>query len=274
MHRKPKINNRSKIICIVFSLIAIACAVIGLIYDNFRRGQDNQNKELYSKTKESIVASDGDAEEIVINWDELEQYDVVGWLKFDENIDYPILQGETNDTYLRNAMDRTPNIAGSIFLSSKNMPDFTDKNSIVYGHNMRNGTMFGTIRNYLDPNYHGVDSFDIYLPDGTKHSYMIFSINQVYDGSTAYQYTFTNDKEFEEYQELMKNNSIKDCGVKINKDKRIVTLSTCSSLGSSQGKRVVITGMEYSIKKTQEPASWYNRIEEAKKKIQEQRTTK
>ena len=274
MHRKPKINNSSKIFCIIFSVIAIICAVIGIIYDNYRRKQDDQNKELYSKTKDSVVASDGDADEFVINWDELEKYEIVGWLKFDENIDYPIVQGETNDTYLRSAIDGSYNIAGSIFLSANNMPDFSDQNSIVYGHNMRNGTMFGTLRNYLDANFNGVNSFDIYLPDGTKHSYMIFSINQVYDGSVAYQYCFTNNEEFKDYQELMKNTSIKDCNIKVDENKNIVTLSTCSSIGSSQGKRVVITGMEYSVTKTQEPASWYNRINNKKKSIQERRKKK
>ncbi|MCD7734558.1 MAG: class B sortase [Clostridiales bacterium] len=81
--------------------------------------------------------------------------DVVGWLYCpDTVINYPVLQGESNDTYLHHMVDGSYNSAGSIFLDYRNAADFSDANSILYGHNMKNESMFGTLDKYKKQSYY------------------------------------------------------------------------------------------------------------------------
>ncbi|MFR3321064.1 MAG: sortase domain-bontaining protein [Lachnospiraceae bacterium] len=82
--------------------------------------------------------------------------DIVGWLRIRAlDISYPVVQGKDNDYYLHRTFEKTDNFAGCLFVNSYNMGDFTDQNTIIYGHNMKNGSMFGklsrilTIRRYL-----------------------------------------------------------------------------------------------------------------------------
>lgn len=84
-----------------------------------------------------------------------ENPDIIGWLYCEDTpINYPIVQAEDNDYYLYRLPDGTSNISGSIFADFRNLPDFSDPNTIIYGHNMKNGTMFSTLRNYRQQSYY------------------------------------------------------------------------------------------------------------------------
>ena len=98
--------------------------------------------------------------------------DVVGWLELEAipSISYPIAQGEDNEYYLHRTIKKTYNFAGSVFIDSTNASDFSDCNTIIYGHNMRSGAMFGTLKQYLDKDYltaHKKISFDTIYEHGT-----------------------------------------------------------------------------------------------------------
>ena len=70
--------------------------------------------------------------------------DVVGWIYFEnDDLSYPVLYSGDNDKYLRTTIDGSDATAGAIFIEGGNSPDFQDQNTIVYGHNMRNLSMFG-----------------------------------------------------------------------------------------------------------------------------------
>ena len=90
-----------------------------------------------------------------IDWEKLKEQnsDLVGWIVMDPNVNYPVVQGEDNAYYLHRGFNRGYNINGCIFMSSNNSPDWKDPNTIVYGHNMRNGSMFGTNSNYMSKKY-------------------------------------------------------------------------------------------------------------------------
>ena len=80
--------------------------------------------------------------------------DMVGWIYFeDTGINFPVMQGENNLTYLNKDPNGSFSLSGSIFLYSRNSPDFTDEYSLVYGHHMEYGKMFGTLDRYLDSSY-------------------------------------------------------------------------------------------------------------------------
>ena len=80
--------------------------------------------------------------------------DVIGWIYIeDTNINYPIVQGTDNKYYVDHMVDGTKNGAGSIFMDYRNALDFSDPNTVIYGHNMKNKTMFAHITEYKDPEF-------------------------------------------------------------------------------------------------------------------------
>lgn len=80
--------------------------------------------------------------------------DMVAWLTLDDtNVDYPVMQGEDNTEYLNKNPFGEYALAGSIFLDSRNSPDFSDMYSLVYGHHMEHGMMFGALDEFLNEEY-------------------------------------------------------------------------------------------------------------------------
>ncbi len=84
-----------------------------------------------------------------------EHPDIIGWIYSpDTPINYPVVQGEDNQYYVDHLVDGTPHGSGAIFLDFRNSPDLSDLNSLIYGHNMTNKAMFGSIRNYRNQSYY------------------------------------------------------------------------------------------------------------------------
>ena len=80
--------------------------------------------------------------------------DTVGWITMDRTvIDYPVVQGKDNDYYLRRLYSGEKGYAGSIFMDAGNAPDFSDRNTLIFGHNMKSGSMFGTLQNFASRSY-------------------------------------------------------------------------------------------------------------------------
>ncbi len=119
---------------------------------------DNEYEKLeeeYAEVPAEVTTSDEVEEEEgpVIDFAALKAVneDIIGWLVVEAlDISYPIVQSEDNDFYLHRTTEKTYNFAGSIFLDYMNKPDFSDCHSIVYGHNMKNGSMFGTLKQFRD----------------------------------------------------------------------------------------------------------------------------
>ena len=110
-------------------------------------GSDDQRSEDLSKP----------ADLPVINFKALQAVnpDVIGWIYSpNTTINYPVVQGDDNAYYLKHLADGTENRNGCPFLDVQNRPDFTDDNSIIYGHHMQNGTMFAGISWYEDQSYY------------------------------------------------------------------------------------------------------------------------
>ena len=109
---------------------------------------DHANDKSYLKYKPGVVNADGAENDSPIT------QDMVGWITMDDtNIDYPIMQGVDNATYLNLDPYGQYSLAGSIFLDSRNNSAFTDEYSIIYGHHMEYGVMFGALDEYLNEDY-------------------------------------------------------------------------------------------------------------------------
>ena len=90
----------------------------------------------------------GSAEDFTVDFDALKQInsDIAAWIRIPGVLDYPVVQGTDNSYYLHHTFRKEYNIAGSIFLDSRNASDFSDRKNIIYGHNMRDGSMFHVLR--------------------------------------------------------------------------------------------------------------------------------
>ena len=154
--------------------------------------------------------------------------DVVAWIQIPAlDISYPVVQGKDNYYYLHHMFDGQENKNGSVFVDYHNQPDFTDGNTIVYGHNMKNGSMFGTLDHYQDQSlYQQYPYFYIYIP-GSVLEYQIISCYAGRNGSIGYTYSFPEPEDFQKFVDTVLSYSGYDTGVTITDSDYIVTLSTC-----------------------------------------------
>lgn len=181
-----------------------------------------------------------------IDFDSLQNInpDVIGWLEMEavDTINYPVVQGEDNDYYLHRTFQKTDNFAGSIFMDYMNKSNFGQRNTIVYGHNMKNGSMFGSLKNYRDQEvYKKSPYFWIYTPTRI-YKYEIFACAEVDKFGPDYQITFRDKEDFEEFIYHAQDQALYDTGVDVDDTDTIVTLSTCTGNEATrfivQGKRV------------------------------------
>ena len=163
--------------------------------------------------------------------------DVAGWIRFlTLDISYPIMHGETNEEYIRNTWSGMANTAGSIFLESLNHSDLNDSHTIIYGHNMKNKTMFGRLSDYkVEGVYEKSPEFMIYT--GEKlYEYRIFAYYDVLETDPVYTIYYEASDEFGQMIKDMQANSWIDSGVVVDKEDKVITLSTCST----EGRRFIV----------------------------------
>ncbi|HHV39176.1 MAG TPA: class B sortase [Tepidimicrobium sp.] len=154
--------------------------------------------------------------------------DIMGWISIPgTNIDYPVVQGKDNDYYLDRDVYGNSSRHGSIFMDYRNNIS-KDKNIIIYGHHMRDGTMFGELRNYKDETYYKRNRY-IYLDIGKgKYKYRVFAV-YITGGSTDYLKTnFKSTNEFLSYLETINKKSLFKEEHKFGGQEKLITLSTCS----------------------------------------------
>ncbi len=169
--------------------------------------------------------------------------DVIGWLYVEAiEISYPIVQGKDNDQYLHTTYEGTYNFAGSIFADYENSKDFKDPNTIIYGHNMKNGSMFGVLNKIVSENAYDNSHYFWILTPEHDYRYEIFSAYTTAVNSSTYTLFKKHDKEYEEYLAQMKKNSeVNTKDVQPEMVDNIVTLSTCTGNSST---RFVVQGVQ------------------------------
>lgn len=169
--------------------------------------------------------------------------DVVAWIQFEHvDISYPVVKGTDNVHYLTHTVKNTENKAGSIFMDYQNASDFSDMNTIIYGHNMKNGSMFGLMGKYKKAEFYtGRECFWIYTPQA-DYRYMIFSCHEPKaDDSDVYTFWSAPCEAYGQYLTNAKNMSMYPTGVvELGQEDKIVTLSTCTSRGDDY--RFVVQG--------------------------------
>lgn len=156
--------------------------------------------------------------------------DYIGWISIKNTpIDYPIVKGEDNEFYLKRDFNKNYLFSGSIFMDYRN-EGFQDENVVIYGHHMKDNSMFGSLKKYKDLEYLKENRYiNITTKDDEKFIYEIFGVYiTTSDDSETISIKFNNEEEFSEYINKICEKSIYDLGVDVKGTDKILTLSTCS----------------------------------------------
>lgn len=234
------------IVLILAILIFIASATFLFLY--FMSGNKNYKEFLNTEettTTENIPISY--AENHDINWDKLEEQnnDIYSWIYIPgTKVDYPVVQPtatEGNDYYLHRGVDKQYLFAGSIFSEIENAKDYSDSVTLLYGHNMLNGDMFATLHNFENEEFFKKHKYIyIYMPN-RKLTYKIYSTYVFDDRHILNSYDFEDEEILTAYfkysmnPQSMNKNTRK---AKLDKDSKILTLSTCTN-GASNTRYLV-----------------------------------
>ena len=140
---------------------------------------------------------------------------------------------------MKYSFDRSRNSDGWVFFDYRNLLDETDKNTIIYAHNRKNGNMFSKLVNILDSSWYDNEEnkyFNLYMGD-KNYTYEVFSIYQIKVESYYIQTYFSSEETYLNFLNTIKSRSIKDYKVELKEDDKILTLSTC---GSNNKYRIVL----------------------------------
>lgn len=154
--------------------------------------------------------------------------DVVAWLYLEgTTVNYPVVQSDDNSYYLRRLLDGTWNSSGSLLLDCGSKSDFSGENSIIYGHNMRNGSMFNTLGDYKQQEFYDEHPTILLLTPQGNHQVLLFLgyVSNVKD--SAWKLDFT-DGTYEAWLAEIAEKSCFESDVVPTASDRILTLSTCS----------------------------------------------
>jgi len=164
-----------------------------------------------------------------------ENPDLAGWLSIEDTaVDYPVMWTPSEpEYYLRRAFDKSRAVSGSLFIGEGCAPD--GAHVIIYGHNMRDGSMFGSLSGYAEEDYaaaHPVIRFDT-LTEAGEYRVLAAFYSHAYtpgeEGFRYYQYTdLSRPEDFEAYVRQARESALYDTGTRAEYGGRLLTLSTCS----------------------------------------------
>lgn len=166
--------------------------------------------------------------------------DVLGWFSVPgTDISYPLMAADSRDEYLYHDWQGNYNPNGSIFLEPRNSRELTDFNTIIYGHHMNDGSMFGGLIPYRDAEYRQANPY-VYIATADKiFQYQIFSAWEAPVDSDAYRLVFRDDVKKQEALSTYTERSVWESGVMPTAEDRVLTLSTCTGFGHYATRWVV-----------------------------------
>lgn len=244
-------RNYRWFLLVVVGLFLISVALINILPDYLDK---KVSVKIYEKLREDCIE---EAEEnnkkkkkdwwltdVFINFEELHRQnkDIIAWIRFDNiqelGIDYPVLYSGDNEKYLRSDLYGESHIAGSIFLEGMNSPDFSDYYSILYGHNMNDGSMFGNLDQYKEQMFWEENQYFTLYTEDTAYRYQIFACQEAVNGGYVYKIGYEPGEEYQKFIDKLVKDSLIDTGIRPNSSHKVMTLSTCT--GNGYGKRFVL----------------------------------
>lgn len=214
---------------------------------------DNQDDQVFNEAgKYELVNPPEDISDSYYNYvqesfinvafDELKKKndEVVGYIDvLGTKIQYPILQTTNNKYYLNHSYDKSYNSVGWVFMDYRNDPYTFGKNTIIYGHSRKDGTMFSSLKNLLNKDYYNDKSKHLIKMSNEKENtiWQVFSVYKIKEESYYITTIFKKDSLFTNFIDTIKNRSIYDFNTYVGTDDNILTLSTCYD---NKGTRIVV----------------------------------
>ena len=205
----------NKIVNIVLILIIFICIYnISEKLIEYNKADNSYEKIRVEKEEENL-------------YDKYEDYR--GWIKIDNtNINYPIVQGKDNSFYLDKDINKNYLSSGSIFMNYLNH-GFNDENTVLFGHHMRNKTMFAQLKKYKEKEFfYGNNDIEIEVENGKVLKYKVFSAYVTGAKDNYIKTNFDDKAQYKEFLEDIKNKSQYKSDIDVNENDKIITLSTCS----------------------------------------------
>lgn len=242
-------NNRKnkKIYFLIFALLIITFVITSIISIKWLFATHKSKKitnDIISKVTKNTNEKTKDSLNLEIDFNKLLEINnqVVGWIKIeDTDINYPIVKCDDNSYYLSHNILKENSQNGWIFMDYKNSEDFSDNNTVIYGHNIKSGIMFSGLTKI----YNGKVNNDIliYLKNGNIYRYAIYSCYMSEPDDISIN-TKVKDSSLTDYMKQMKERSVRQYNVNIVLNNNI-TLSTCDSSGK---KRIIVHGIKQNKK--------------------------
>lgn len=198
---------------------------------------ETETEEDTEPVEEDILSELGvEIPEKNLDWDVLRETnkDIYAWIYIPEtNVDYPVLQSETDDEYyLMHNLDGSYGYPGCIFTQLLNSKDFTDYNTVLYGHNMKNGTMFRTLHYYQNEEFFYNNSYIYIYTENGVLVYEIFAAYNAGDEHILNTYDLRTEEGFASYLDTVKEGAYLGgyirADVEVTTANHIITLSTCT----------------------------------------------
>lgn len=239
-----------KVLFCLFAILFVGALTYGGLYIHSQREREKVYQDMETEKdpveteeeKVQVTETEDIAQEetvkpdIPVDFEKLqkENPDIYAWITIpDTEIDYPVLQSESDDTYyLNHTVEKKKGLPGSIYSESQNRKDFSDPNTVLYGHNMKNGSMFAGLHKFSDEDYMTEhQKVIIYTPEHIL-TYKVFAA-VVYDNRhilNCFDYSKISGKE-EFLQSLKDSRNLSNVYIDTNIDEgdRLLTLSTCNS---------------------------------------------
>ncbi|GFZ32340.1 SrtB family sortase [Clostridium zeae] len=241
LKKKASIRSALKIIMVLIcaSTFLYSAYSLYIIGSEYKKGTD-EYKDL-QKYIEKLPTDSKSTKASKIDFDSLKAInsDIVAWIYFESTgIDYPIVKGIDNNFYLKHTFKKEENKAGSIFMDYENNSQFKDLHTMIYGHNLKNSSMFSVLMKYKDKAFYVSNPyFWIYTPNGDLKC-EIFSCYITRSTSESYNKGFSSRDEYDKFLKTLKKNSIYDTGVEVTVDDKVLSLSTCTN--SDKDDRIIV----------------------------------
>lgn len=242
--KKGVVSYAITIVCLTVFVYA-AYSLLSIFYDYYRNDKVLSGlQDIYYEELEGEGSSHYSGEKRVRpGFEGLKEVndDMIGWLTIDNtNIDYPILQADNNTAYLNRNYYGDKSIAGSIFMDYRNNVTMNEKNYILYGHRVKDGSMFQHLTKYLEQDF--FEDNRTFTFDTLYDSYEA-EIFAVYNTMIDFNYIETDFDDMDEYQALLDGiyeRSIYTTDVDVSVDDQIITLSTCEYTLDPDDSRLVV----------------------------------
>ena len=250
--RKKRKLKKGNLFCLIIFIIMIPILIFSsykvIIYlietpktkDLIKEINDTTEVKEYDSDEAEIIKSDEKPNTPYWNFIKMKLIDVdfnilkntnsdtVAWLFVGgTNVNYPVVQTSDNDFYLNHSFDKKKNSGGWLFMDYRNDKDDYGRN--IYGHNMKNSTMFGTLKNLLSKNWYNTEENRIIKMSSEKYNtlWQIYSVYTLDTTSDYIQTEFATDDEYQTFIDLVKGRSIANFNTQVTTTDKTLTLSTC-----------------------------------------------